>query len=275
MVVARFRIAEPRLFIDRPSMDGAGRLIGLPGLGGVTLGLHAGDPVDALEADHVMPGISLEDLPNSTSAHVLICVGNRVRSLDGTPLGVVAGKRGGLAPGYLPGQFIGVEAPDDVLRRAVPGMEVVGETCGRGLELSDFPTVRVMNCTPRTLDALELAQVEGVIEIAVRATVSSVHTGAGLGTDPWIGDLEVCGPENSTSLHFGDLVAFDDIDGRVTRFYRRGCVAVGVVSHGPSPVPGHGVGVTLLLSGPNEHLRTRRSNNASLAPSLVRWSTED
>jgi hypothetical protein len=256
-VAARLRIAEPRLYTDRPSMDGTGRLVNLPGSGGVMLGLHAGDSVGARVADHAMPGISLEDLPNSAAAHALICVGNRVRTLGGAPLGVVAGKRGGLAPGFLPGQFIGVEPPEDVLHDAMlRPSEVVIETQGRGLVLSDFPAVHLMNCSPDTLDALELTLAAGAIEVAVRMTIPSVHAGAGLGTDPWIGDLE----------------AFADIDSRFTRFYRRGYVSVGVVSHGPSPVPGHGVGITLLLAGPKESLRVRAADQASLAEALIRWS---
>jgi hypothetical protein len=272
-VAARLRIAEPRLYTDRPSMDGTGRLVNLPGSGGVMLGLHAGDSVGARVADHAMPGISLEDLPNSAAAHALICVGNRVRTLGGAPLGVVAGKRGGLAPGFLPGQFIGVEPREDVLHDAMlRPSEVVIETQGRGLVLSDFPAVHLMNCSPDTLDALELTLAAGAIEVAVRMTIPSVHAGAGLGTDPWIGDLEACGWADAEALRFGDLVAFADIDSRFTRFYRRGYVSVGVVSHGPSPVPGHGVGITLLLAGPKESLRVRAADQASLAEALIRWS---
>jgi hypothetical protein len=41
------------------------------------------------------------------------------------------------------------------------------------------------------------------------------------------------------------------------------------VSHGPSPVAGHGTGVTILLSGPDTVLRTVRDAAASLAPSYA------
>src|SRR5437764_640224 len=149
-VAATFRISSAQLYLERPHADAQGRIVNLPGAGGVALGLHSGMPVEAVIGDHAMPGISLEDGP--ATAHGLVCVGNRVRALDGHTAGVVAGKRGGLAPGFIPGQFIGVEAPDERLFMAVPGETLVIETYGRGLEFLDFPQLAVLNCSPRALD---------------------------------------------------------------------------------------------------------------------------
>lgn len=275
-VVARLRIAEPQFWCDRPNMDRAGRSIALPGSGGVALGLHSGSLVDSIEADHAMPGITLEDIPSMGSAHGLICVGNRVRGQDGGTIGVVAGKRGGLAPGFLPVKFVGVEAPDEELALAVPGMELAVEARGRGLVLVDRREIAVLNCDPQTLDALALTDTGACIEVGVRTVIGSVHAGAGLGSDPWIGDLEIAAATAETAaLRFGDLVAFDGIDARVSRFHRRGCTAIGVVSHGPSRVPGHGIGVTMLISGPRDDLRPRVSQQASLSSSLLARSRQE
>jgi hypothetical protein len=187
---------------------------------------------------------------------------------------VVAGKRGGLAPGFIPGQYLGVEAGDEQAARLFPGDALAVETYGRGLALLDFPQVAVLNCSPRILDALSIGMESGALHLPVRAELPGVAAGAGLGSDPWIGDLEIAfgAPEG---LRFGDVVAFGDTDARVSRAYRRGFVAIGVVSHGPSPVPGHGFGVTILLSGPREQVQPRISEDAALAPSLLQWREEE
>jgi hypothetical protein len=268
-VTAAFVIAPPVLYADRPHGSASGHLISLPGSGGIAPRLHTGTRVDAVLADHAMPGLSLHEA--SGNVHGLVCVGNRARDAAGQTMGVVAGKRGGLAPGFIPGQYIGVEASDRRVAEAAPGDPVAIETLGRGLQLSDFPDVAVLNCSPRTLDALTVSDREGSLHVPVNSVVPGVSAGPGLGSDPWIGDLEIDGriPEG---LHFGDIVAFDGIDSRVSRFLRTGCVSIGVVSHGPSPVAGHGVGITILLSGPAAVLRAVRSRDAGLAPSLRRWS---
>jgi hypothetical protein len=48
----------------------------------------------------------------------------------------------------------------------------------------------------------------------------------------------------------GDLVAVTDIDARFNMGYRRGWVTVGIIVHGGSPLPGHGPGLTPILTGP-------------------------
>jgi hypothetical protein len=271
-VTAAFVVAPPALFTDRPTADTGGCLTSLPGSGGVALGLHAGMLVDAVLADHAMPGLSLHEA--SGDAHGLVCVGNRVRDTAGRTVGVVSGKRGGLAPGFIPGQYIGVEAPEERLAVTVPGDLMAIETLGRGLRLLDFPEVAVSNCSPRTLDALDISEHEGVLQVPVNAVVSGMLAGPGLGSDPWIGDLEIDGPVPE-DLRFGDVVAFDGVDSRVSRFVRTDHVSVGVVSHGPSPVAGHGVGVTILLSGPATLLPIFRAPSTGLGPALIQWSEQE
>ncbi|MCW2929321.1 MAG: hypothetical protein JWM19_283 [Actinomycetia bacterium] len=63
------------------------------------------------------------------------------------------------------------------------------------------------------------------------------------------------GRYGAAGLRLGDLVAITDIDARFNAGYRRGWVTVGLVVHGGSPQPGHGPGVTPILTGPAEALR--------------------
>jgi hypothetical protein len=97
--------------------------------------------------------------------------------------------------------------------------------------------------------------------------------GAGVGQSPWIGDVEIAGDEvlagSLAHLCFGDLVAFDSMDGRVSRFYRPGFSTIGLISHGPSPTPGHGPGLTVVLSGPNELINLVVDADAFLPRSML------
>ena len=51
-------------------------------------------------------------------------------------------------------------------------------------------------------------------------------------------------------LLLGDLLAVSDLDARWNMGYRRGWLTVGLVVHGASPLPGHGPGITPILTGP-------------------------
>ena len=254
----------------------------LPGGGGIAIGVHAGDPVDAWHADHLMVGAAIED-PDGTPAvagplHQLACLGARVRDAGGRHLGVVAGKRGGLAPGFLPPQLVSVEVADRLLGGLLPGDRVVLEAVGRGIHLLDHPEVEVLNLAPVLLDHVPLEERGGGLVVRVRAVVPARAMGPGMGQDPWIGDIEIADAAAlapSVPLRFGDLVATADLDGRVARYRRPGHLTVGVVSHGPSPVPGHGVGLTVVLSGPSGALSVEVDDAASLADALVAMSQDE
>jgi hypothetical protein len=110
------------------------------------------------------------------------------------------------------------------------------------------------------------------IEMPVRAVVHAGWAAAGLGQDPWIGDLEVSDIDLLPSdVRFGDLIAFTDLDAAADRSYQNGYVAIGAVSHGPSARPGHGVGVTILIGGPASQLTVVLDDAAtpSIAPASI------
>jgi hypothetical protein len=278
-VAAAGRLAPARIHSEVPSIDREGRWCVLPGTGGITQGVHAGDAVDGFAADHLMVGASMEDAETTPqvpgSFHLLACIGNRVRDDTGAMLGVVAGKRGGLAPGLFPPNLVSCEAPDDRLAMLLPGDRVVVEATGRGLTFADLPEVALCNLDPRLLDALPLWLDRGRLVVSVGQIVPSVAAGPGLGQDVWVGDLEIGDAAVIRDrLRFGDLVAFTNVDGRVSRFHRPDHVAIGLVAHGPSPRPGHGIGVTILLSGPTASLDVRLDPGATVGPLLRTWGTE-
>ena len=274
------QIAPPRLHAEVLRNDAEGVVRILPGTGGISLGVHAGDPVDRWLGDHLMPGASIEDSDGTPAIagplHLLSAVGNVVRDGKGRRIGIVAGKRGGLAPGAWAPQLVGIELSDAAAAGLCPGDRIIVETAGRGLALADHPAITLANLSPRLLDALPLTEEAGRLACAVRAIVPAEVAGAGLGQDSWIGDLEIaaefCLAGSLDTLCFGDLVAFAEIDGATNRFYRPCFTSIGIVSHGPSHVPGHGVGVTLLLTGPDDRLTATIGDGASLGPLLRGWA---
>jgi hypothetical protein len=188
--------------------------------------------------------------PSDDARHALVglaCVGNRVVVRTGDAVGAVGavlGKRGG-------GQrVIAVFAPD-VLAKLRPGDQVAVTSRGQGATLA-IPNVSVLNIDPGALGALGVTLTEEQIEVGVRATFASRAVGNGIGRPMamWDLDLQLDGAGTPATLRLGDLVAITDLDARWNAGYRRGALSVGVVVHGDSPQPGHGPGVTVILSGP-------------------------
>ncbi len=70
----------------------------------------------------------------------------------------------------------------------------------------------------------------------------------------------------------GDLVAVTDIDARFNMGYRQGWVTVGIVVHGSSPLPGHGPGITPILTGPARVLDIRcdAAGHAGLTAAMLK-----
>ena len=79
----------------------------LPGVGGITYNLRVGDLACGWEADHVEPGVSVENRENDSrfgnaanvAFNVLSCIGNRAIVVSGDAkgsVGVVTGKHGGI-----------------------------------------------------------------------------------------------------------------------------------------------------------------------------------
>lgn len=220
------------------------------GDGGVVLGLRLGDSVFTHVGDHAAPGACLVH-PHDEARHALVglaCLGNRVtvRTGDATgKTGAVLGKRGG-------GQrVIAVFAPD-VLARLRPGDQVALTSRGQGAP-GPVASITQMNIDPTALDLLGLRVAGGRVEVGVRVTLASRLVGNGIGRPMtmWDVDLQIYADDPSTpSLRLGDLVAITDLDARTNAGYRRNWMSVGVVVHGASPQPGHGPGVTVVLSGP-------------------------
>jgi len=228
------------------------------GDGGIILGLELGDSVFKLAADHAAPGACLVH-PDAAARHALAafaCIGNRVVVRTGPAAGAVGsvvGKRGEA------GRVIaGFRQADLALLR--PSDEVLVRACGQGWRPEGLTTdVTVLNLDPAILAVLpvDLAADGRRVTASVRAVLPGRLAGNGIGRPAasWDLDLQLTAGDLATDVLLGDLIAVTDIDARYNMGYRRDWLTVGVVVHGASPVPGHGPGITPILTGPSAALQ--------------------
>jgi hypothetical protein len=240
------------------------------GDGGIVLGLELGDSVFKLAADHAAPGACLLH-PDAAARHALAafaCIGNQVLVRTGPAAGAtgtVVGKRGEA------GRIIaGFRQADLALLR--PSDEVLVRARGQGWRPDGLTAdVTVMNLDPATLGVLpvQLAADGRTVTAGVRAVLPGRLAGNGIGRPAasWDLDLQLTagdlvaggsaagGAAAAPEVLLGDLIAVTDIDARYNMGYRRGWLTVGVVVHGASPLPGHGPGITPILTGPSAALQ--------------------
>lgn len=255
-------VEHPALGDTPYRVDRDGRSYVPAGDGGIVMDLCLGDSVFGLLGDHAAPGACLVH-PDPAARHALAsycCIGNQARVRTGEAAGahgVVIGKRG------EEGRVIVALGQDD-LGRLRPGDQVAVRAYGQGLRPPGMPPdVTIMNLDPAVLGSLPIGLPAGAgggaVTVGVRMSVPSRLAGNGIGRPAVAWDLDLQlpppGPDGAGDLALGDLVAVTDLDARYNMGYRRGWVTVGVVGHGASPLPGHGPGMTPVLTGPAAALR--------------------
>jgi hypothetical protein len=231
------------------------------GDGGLVLGLRLGDPVSALAADHAAPGACLVH-PDPAARHALVtyaCAGNVAEVRTGAAAGArgtVIGKRG--EDGRVIAGF-----GQEVLARMRPGDEVSVRACGQGWRDPRVPPgITLLNASRGLLAVLPVTAAGGeAMTASVRAVLPSKLAGNGIGRPAASWDLDLqAGPgepgllPGGPGLLLGDLVAVAGLDARHTMGYRAGWLTIGIVVHGTSPLPGHGPGITPILTGPASRL---------------------
>ncbi len=237
-----------------------GKPVVLPGVGGITYNVRVGDPACGWEADHVEPGVSVENRENdvrfgqgaNVAFNVLSCVGNEAVVVTGEAKGargVVTGKHGGI-------EHVLVDVGADMMEKLMLGDKFLVKAFGVGLKLLDFSDVTVMNMDPGFLEALGPRGRGDKLEVPVTHVVPAAIMGSGLGSDStYSGDYDIQLFDERArrqyeldSLRLGDLVAITDADHSYGRIYRQGAVSVGIVVHTNCVTAGHGPGVTTLFT---------------------------
>jgi len=228
-----------------------GRVVTLPGQGGVVTGIGFGDVASHGVGDHVEPGVSLghSDPAANHAIRFLSCVGNVVTVADGPAAGapgVVYGKHGAVLAMFAP----------KVLNLLAPGESVVIDAHGIGLSVEDMPDLVAHSCSPQLFDAIARPD-RSRLQIGVAAILPSIAAAAGIGMPAAMFNMDLNSwsapvADLTAQLRFGDIVAVLDQDHRFGRQHRPGWAMVGIVSHGTAIGGGHGLGLMTLLTGPAE-----------------------
>ena len=262
------------------NVSATGKALVLPGAGGITYNLRVGDPACGWEADHVEPGVSVENKENdarsgqaaNTAFNVLSCVGNQATVATGEKKGakgVVTGKHGGI-------EHILIDFPSEILEQLLIGDRILIKTFGLGLKLLDFPDIKVLNIDPGLFEAWNPKPNGDKLEVPVTHIVPAAIMGSGLGSnqvnsgdyDIQLFDEAVVEQYGLESLRLGDLVAIIDADHSFGRIYRQGAVSIGVVVHTNCVTAGHGPGVTTLMTSPYGKIIPQIIQNANVASLL-------
>lgn len=252
----------------------------LPGVGGITYNIRIGDPACGWEADHVEPGVSVENKENdprfgqgaNAAFNVLSCVGNEAVVVTGEAKGakgVVTGKHGGI-------EHVLVDFQAETLEKLMLGDKVLVKAFGVGLKLPDFPQILVMNMDPRFLKALNPKPKGDKLEVPVTHIVPAATMGSGLGTNhTYSGDYDiqlfdkgVIKKHGLEDLRLGDVVAIMDADHSFGRIYKQGAVSVGIVVHTNCVTSGHGPGVTTLFTSSKGKIVPKIDAKANIATLL-------
>jgi hypothetical protein len=252
----------------------------LPGVGGITYNVRVGDLACGWEADHVEPGVSVENKENdarfaqgaNAAFNVLSCVGNEAVVVNGDAKGakgVVTGKHGGI-------EHVLVDFQPETMEKLMLGDKILVRAFGVGLKLLDFPDMKAMNMDPTFLKVLKPKAQGDKLEIPVTHMVPAAIMGSGLGAnqtfsgdyDIQLFDEKVIEQYGLEDLRLGDLVAIIDADHSFGRIYRQGAITVGIVVHTNCVSAGHGPGVTSLFTSASGKIIPRMDAKANIAKLL-------
>ncbi|MEM2970870.1 MAG: DUF4438 domain-containing protein [Candidatus Bathyarchaeia archaeon] len=273
-------VASPVFARGVYTISAEGNPVVLPSVGGITYNVRVGDSACGWEADHVEPGVSIENKENdprygqgaNTALNVLACVGNEAIVVSGEAKGakgVVTGKHGGI-------DHVLADFQPETLEKLMLGDKILIKAFGVGLKLLDFPEVKVMNMDPSFLEALNPQPNGDKLEVPVTHTIPAAIMGSGLGANQtYSGDYDIQLFDEATrkeygldDLRLGDLVAIIDADHSYGRIYRKGAVSIGIVVHTNCVTSGHGPGVTTLFTSPNGKIIPKIDAKANIASIL-------
>jgi hypothetical protein len=252
----------------------------LPGVGGITYNVRVGDLATGWMADHVEPGVSLENrvsdsrMPHAQSRalNVLSCIGNEAIVVKGDAKGdkgVVVGKHGGI-------EHVMTDFQPETMEKLVIEDKVMIKAYGVGLKLLDIPEVKTYNLSPRLLDAIDPKINGGKLELPVTHMVPAAIMGSGLGRNHVSsGDYDITMFCEETvkefgleDLRLGDLVAIVDADHSYGRIFRKGAMSVSIVTHSDCITAGHGPGTATLFTSKTGAIEPVIDTDANIAKIL-------
>ena len=243
----------------------------LPATGGISFNVKVGDPAFGWAGDHVEPGVSIRN-ENKTESDALMtfaCIGNEAKVVSGDAKG---------AKGYVTGMHGGIEHvmihfDDEVLENLAIDDKIMVKAYGQGLELIDYPDVKLMSIDPDLFEKLGVQEKDGKLQVPVVATVPPYLMGSGIGSgSAYTGDYDIMTADveeikrlGLDKLKFGDLVLLEDCDNTYGRGYLKGSVSIGVVIHSDCVKAGHGPGITTIIVSKKSIIEDIIDENANIA----------
>ena len=267
-------ITSPRAQSSPYRITAEGEPVVLPSTGGIVYNVRVGDRATGWAVDHMEPGVTIKnrDEQSNHALNILACIGNDAYVVSGegkNAKGTVTGKHGGA-------EHVMIDFAPENLEKLVIGDRIQVRAYGRGLTLLDAPEVKLLNMSVQLLEALPLRIRSGVVEVPVAGIVPPEIMGSGVGHASERGDYDIQTADRAVleqhglaNLRLGDLVAIRNQDHSFGRGYRQGAWVIGSVSHSDCVVPGHGPGVTTLMSSATGKIRPRLApDEANLATLL-------
>lgn len=247
-----------------------------PGVGGITYNLRIGDSASDHFGDHVEPGVSISNFtqfqgqpgPNR-ALNLFSCVGNIAKVVSGDAKGKtgrVTGKHGGI-------EHVLIDFTPKVLENLVIGDKIQIKAYGCGLQLPDFPDIKVMNIDPSLLDVIDIKSLKNnKLQVPVAQEVPAKIMGSGIGSaHSHSGDYDIQMFDEPTvkkyglqKLKLGDFVAITDADATFGRIYKTGGVVIGIVVHSSCVLAGHGPGVMIVMSSKDGKIVPKINSKANL-----------
>jgi Domain of unknown function (DUF4438) len=240
------------------------------GMAGICFTHRVGDPAFGWEADHLEPCVSMrnpQDGPEH-ALHYLTCIGNKATVTSGACAG---------AEGIISGEHAHILAdfaPEDIELLAI-GDQIQIRAIGAGLQLLDYPDVLLHKCSPRLLDALDVRESDGKLQVPVVMELPSHLMGSGnelwadyVDQDLITTDRVVSERLGLNKLRIGDVVLMRDQNNRWGRGYLQGAVSIGLVIHGDSAWTGHGPGILDLMSSRTGGIEPVINPDANIALTL-------
>lgn len=248
--------------------DGQTRV--LPSVGGIVYNFQIGDNCMDVVGDHIEPGVSLQN-PNDKENNALMimsCIGNIAEVISGEAKGAkgyVTGKHGGI-------EHVFIYFPKQDLEKMHIGDTIAIKGHGQGLELSDYPDIKLLSLDPELLNRLHIIERSGILEIGVTHIIPAELMGAGLGEDQIAGgDYDIMTQDKSmieryelNQLRFGDIVAIKNHECSFGPHYLTGACTIGVIVHSDSYTSGHGPGVTVIMTAKNDRIKPYIDKSANL-----------
>jgi hypothetical protein len=264
------KVAHPKFGGYR--VDSHGTPYVIPGTGAITYNVKVGDSVYGWAGDHIEPGVTLknEDGPSNAALNVFSCAGNQAKVITGDAkgsIGYVLGSHGGV-------DHVMVQFDQKVLEQMTTDDKVLIKGYGQGLELLDYPDVKVMSIDPDLFERMGIAEENGKLIVPITARIPHGLMGSGVGS-PYAqqGDYDLITSDRNEikrldlgNLRFGDFVLIENADCSYgLGGYLEGAVSLGIVVHSDCIKNGHGPGISIIMTTKKPLIEGRIDLSANLA----------